>query len=274
VAPAELSLREPRAHELLDAILWAQTSAEHDALCRQAYAVAQARVEQALKDPSWTAMPEEQKGEFASLPPAVVFDADETLIDNSEYEAALITENKGYDIPLFDDKWVPLAAAKALPGAVEFTKWLREKGVEPIVITNRDEPPSRADTVKNLLALGFPLKPDGSTVLLREKARPEWREKAGRRAFVAQSYRVLLLVGDDLGDFVTVTGADLEKRRKLLEDRKDWWGVRWIVLPNPMYGSWERALYPASVKDEKERLRLKTERLRSFTKATSPAPSK
>ena len=264
-ASASAPSRAPRSHELLDSVLWAQTAVEHDALCRQAFALAASRVEQALKDTSWTALPD-QTGEYRSLLPAVVFDADETIIDNSEYEAELIARNVGYDVALFDDVWAPLARAKALPGAVEFTRWLREKGVEPIVVTNRDEPSSKAPTLKNLVDLGFAIRPDGSTLFLREKAHPEWRDKAGRRAHVAKSYRVLLLVGDDLGDFVTVAGADLAKRRQLADERKDWWGVRWIVLPNPMYGSWERALYPAEVKDEKERLRLKTEALRAFTK--------
>jgi acid phosphatase len=251
-------------HELLDAVLWTQTAAEHDLLYRQAFVLAAEHVKNGLDDPSWTAMPLEQTGDYQSLPPAVVFDADETIIDNGEYEAELIKEKKSYDGKLFDDVWIPLAAAKATPGALEFMRWLKEKGVEPIVITNRNDPPSKAPTLKNLLDLGFPLKADGSTVLLREKK--EWYEKAARRAVVAKSYRVLLLLGDDLGDFVTITDADLAKRRALADRFKDYWGVKWIVLPNPMYGSWERALYPKNATEDAERLRLKSEKLRGFRK--------
>jgi len=223
-----------RTHELLDAVLWTQTAVEHDALCRQSFLLARDRVERALSDPTWTALPEQTAG-YERLPAAVVFDADETIIDNSAYETELVREDKGYDSPLFDE-WAREPRAAAIPGAVEFTRFLKEKGVETIVIKNRDAP-QKAATLKNLLDLGFVLNPDGSTLLLRGE-RKEWTDKASRRAVVARSYRVLLLLGDDLGDFVAGNDTTVEKRRELAARYDAYWGSKWIVLPNPMYGSW------------------------------------
>ena len=261
-APAPAAIEPPRheTHELLEAVLWTQTAVEHDLLCRQAFALAAERLERALKDPKWTALPD-QTGDYGKLPPAVVFDADETIIDNSEYEAELIAEDKTHDSALFEE-WARKARAKAIPGALEFTRLLKEKGVETIVLTNRGEV-LHAATLRNLLELGFPLRADGSTLLARPKDVPD---KVSRRALVAKSYRVLLLLGDDLGDFTAPVDASVEERRKLAATHHDYWGWKWIVLPNPMYGSWERALIPSSAKDEGERLRLKYEKLKSFRK--------
>jgi len=264
-APAAAAAARPASwetHELLDAVLWAQTAAEHDALCRQAFVLAAERVEQALRDPRWTALPS-QTGDYGSLPPAVVFDADETIIDNTGFEAEMIKENKGFDGELLRE-WEMAGRATALPGALEFVRFLKEKGVEPIVITNRDAPRKPA-VVKNLLDLGFPVRADGSTVLLRGE-RKEWPDKESRRVFVSRSFRVLLLLGDDLGDFLPGVDTTVDGRRELAESHRDYWGSRWILLPNAMYGSWERALYPRDVKGDRERLRAKYDKLRGFRK--------
>jgi acid phosphatase len=59
-----------------------------------------------------------------------------------------------------------------------------------------------------------------------------------RRQAVAGGYRIVLNVGDDLADFLpdvrhaTVAGRDAARCA-----REDWWGRRWFLLPNPMYGS-------------------------------------
>ena len=71
-------------------------------------------------------------------------------------------------------------------------------------------------------------------MLLRGE-RPEWKNslKSLRRKFIAANYRIVALIGDDLGDFVDpkVFAGDRER----LEPR---FGASWFLLPNPMYGSW------------------------------------
>ncbi|MGZ8710662.1 MAG: HAD family acid phosphatase, partial [Thermoanaerobaculia bacterium] len=66
-------------------------------------------------------------------------------------------------------------------------------------------------------------------------------DKSPRRKEVADRYRVLLLAGDDLNDFANVRRAPWQEREDLITKTKDWWGTRWFMLPNPMYGSWEHA---------------------------------
>ena len=58
---------------------------------------------------------------------------------------------------------------------------------------------------------------------------------------MGRDYRVVLLFGDDLNDFVSAR-AGREARAALMEEHRANWGTRWIMLPNPTYGSWERAI--------------------------------
>lgn len=101
-----------------------------------------------------------------------------------------------------------------------------------------DPCPERTATMRNLVALGFPDAGDPGSFLLRN-ARPEWRtaDKGSRRAAIAQQYRIVALLGDDLRDFVE-RDVFAARRAELMP----LFGERWFVLPNPVYGSWERAL--------------------------------
>jgi acid phosphatase len=69
-------------------------------------------------------------------------------------------------------------------------------------------------------------------------------DKGARRAWVAARHRILLLVGDNFEDFVTVPAPEqtLAGRDTLAARFTEWWGTRWIVVPNPTYGSWETAI--------------------------------
>jgi acid phosphatase len=73
---------------------------------------------------------------------------------------------------------------------------------------------------------------------------PQWSgDKSSRRSHVATTHRILQLLGDDLGDFMAaarVAGAD--GRSQLVEEERSRWGKSWFLVPNPMYGSWEKAL--------------------------------
>ena len=60
---------------------------------------------------------------------------------------------------------------------------------------------------------------------------------------MAQTHRILLLIGDNFGDFLDGYRTSPAGRLALMEKHRDKWGKQWIVLPNPMYGSWDRALY-------------------------------
>lgn len=219
---------------------WVRDSADYAAITRQVYAVATRDLERFVADPSWSALPGQTDAE--GKPPAVILDVDETVLDNSPFEARLVLDEEEYDPAGNWPRWVHEAAAAAVPGAVEFTTWAAERGVAVFYVTNRNhdlEEPTR----RNLEALGFPLLADRDPLLTRYE-RPEWQsEKAGRRRHVAETHRILLLIGDDASDFATGFRASLEERRRRLAETAAYWGERWIVVPNPVHGSWERALY-------------------------------
>ena len=76
--------------------------------------------------------------------------------------------------------------------------------------------------------------------LLTAKEQPDWGSaKSTRRAAIAKDYRILLLVGDNLGDFSDGYKGDEAARLKVYEDNAAHWGKDWIVIANPTYGSFE-----------------------------------
>jgi len=98
-----------------------------------------------------------------------------------------------------------------------------------------------AATRQNLAYLGLPLNQEIDT-LLTKKERPEWTsDKANRRALIASSHRVVLILGDNLGDFTSEKPFLGQGRRKVAYAHTDMWGEKWFMLPNPLYGSWVAA---------------------------------
>ena len=231
---------EQPVHEDLSSVLWMKTSAEYRALTEQCYRAAKENVDLALSDPAWTAALEQEEP-CGHLPPAVVLDVDETVIDNAPYEARLVRDGTGHDQEKWD-RWVQRSEAAPIPGALDFISYVRGKGITVVYITNRKHQ-LEAATRENLLRLGFPVVDAPDAVLTRGE-KPDWgRDKSSRRAHLCRSYRILLVIGDNLNDFVSGAYRDPENRALLVDQYKTYWGERWIVLPNPAYGSWEGALY-------------------------------
>jgi 5'-nucleotidase (lipoprotein e(P4) family) len=152
--------------------------------------------------------------------------------------------------------------AAALPGALAFTKYARSRNVEVIYVTNRDSQ-SKEATRRSLARAGFPLH-EGVETLYCLGDQPGWNtDKGSRRAAIARRYRILLLIGDDLGDFLSEVRVSPEQRRRMAASYAGYWGERWIILPNPMYGSWAGSLYGYdSGLSTSEQLRRKRQHLR------------
>jgi 5'-nucleotidase (lipoprotein e(P4) family) len=227
--------------EQLHATLWMQTAPEFRAATEQVYRLATEKI--ANPQPGTAAL--EQLGvpadQLMRLPTAVILDIDETVLDNTVYQARLIRERRVYDNKSWGE-WVMAGQAEAVPGAREFIAAARQLGHTVFYVSNRDcstpaptptDPcPAKAATARNLVALGIDPAPDPQRMLLRGE-RPDWSAKTARRSFIASNYRIIAMVGDDLGDFVDpkVFAGD--------RARLDWrFGVNWFVLPNPIYGSW------------------------------------
>lgn len=232
-------LRNPNLHSTL----WAQTAVEYEGAARQAYALAEIQMERALRDSAWTASVAQGQAapaRYRRKPPAVVLDVDETVLDNGAYQARLILDNASYASDTWK-QWVREEQAEPVPGALRFTRMAVDRGVQVIYLTNRDADVESA-TRANLRAHGFPVD-DAPDAVLTQYEQTGWGPKQARREWVAERYRVLLLIGDNFGDFVPAADTSVAARQVRGRAFREYWGRRWIVLPNAQYGSWEGALY-------------------------------
>jgi 5'-nucleotidase (lipoprotein e(P4) family) len=217
------------------AYLWQQTSGEYRALTYQAYNVAKTKVEQELL-------------EKHNKKRAVIFDIDETVLDNSVGGARDIVRAGPWRESDFAD-WVKLKQAVAVPGALDFTKFLAEKRIEIFYVSNR-QMNMLEDTYENLTKLGFPVKKEN--ILMMKENTPSKEE---RRQDIQKKYKIVLLVGDNLTDFnIGFDKQTVEGRNALVDQMKNDFGEKYIILPNPLYGDWERAL-------PKKKLRLENLRV-------------
>lgn len=238
-------------NDLLNAELWMQRSVEYKANALAVYALGRIQLDKALADKTWTAATE-QTGNYQDLPPAVVLDLDETAMDNSAYQTGLVTTGTDFSSKTWD-AWVKAEKATAVPGAVEFTQYAESKGVKVFYVTNRSadqEEPTR----RNAQALGFPMGGNVDTFLM-SKEKPDWGSaKSTRRAHIAKDYRIVLLFGDNFGDFSDAYNGSEAERLKAYEAAKERFGRDWLMLANPGYGSFESAPYGHNFKlsaDEK-----------------------
>lgn len=271
ITPAGTLSRVPgQNHELLSAALWTQTAGEYIGYCNQTYRLAMRQLDLALADPSWTAAVE-QTGDYAALEPAVVLDIDETVLDNSPYEASLVWLDAAFDSDSWD-VWVKDESAEPVPGALEFCQYADERGVRVIYNTNRDAS-QEAATLANLKMKGFPVD-DAGEYLLTSNEQAGWgSDKITRRQHIAQTHRILLLVGDDMNDFVTGTRTGTEARNAVAAEHMHRMGQQWFILPNSMYGGWESGVFNRDFSLSREQiLRVKHNALNISYTALSGAP--
>lgn len=255
------------ADDNLNAVTWTQTAVEHDLILREIYRLAREKLDTAMADRSWDALPhEERAADPKNLPPAVILDVDETVLDNSPYQARLIRDDGEYNEFTWA-QWCKQADARALPGAVAFTRYAAAHGVAVFYLSNRAKDLD-AVTLANLRNAGFPVAgPDsflglGTFVPGCEQI---GSEKGCRRKLIGGRYRVLMQFGDQIGDFVDVLANTHAGRAAAVKPYADWFGERWFVLPNPTYGSWEPALFnndwtlPRVKRDAAKRAALRTD---------------
>ena len=245
------------ADDNLNAVLWVQRSAEYDAAAETVYRAATDKLDAALKDPQWDALvPDERAAPATGLPPAVVMDIDETVLDNSPYQARLVRDGGEYNEATWD-AWVREKRAKPVPGVVEFARAAQARGVTVLYISNRAEH-LIGPTLENLRAVGLPVKDESVFLGLGTfvpDCEQEGSEKLCRRQFAGRSYRVLMQFGDQLGDFAQILANTPEARAELQARHRGWFGERWWMLPNPTYGSWEPALFNNDWRQPREQRR-------------------
>ena len=223
-----------------DALTWVQNSAEYKQLTRQTYRMALSQLSVGMQDPKWSADEVQVvEGGYEDKPPAIILDCDETVLDNSAYNARNIVLGTQYETAIWN-AWCQEGQADAIPGALEFIKAAEGMGVKVFYITNRRDVVKEA-TIKNLKELGFPA--GEASVLTKNDDKNRDGTKVTRRATVAKDYRIVLMIGDNMSDLCT--GMDVpntNRRNEIALEKIDMLGSRWIMLPNPVYGSWQRAL--------------------------------
>lgn len=260
--------RSMPSHNNLHALLFQATSAEYMVLCLQTYQLARHSLLARLKD-----------GTYRN--PAVILDLDETVLDNSAYQAWQVATGTNYHDASWA-KWCKFGMARAVPGAVEFVRFATSHGVTPIFITSRiNEKELRAGTVKNLAALELLSReeavaeaknPEGdpmSTRLFMKKMAPvkwprpdnpqEFRldDKFDERIFCQQvrGYEIILSIGDNLADYAEYYGRVVDANGKKIDGVHPNTSVRraaaiqdaplfgrdFVLMPNATYGGWLRA---------------------------------
>jgi len=205
-------------------VLWFQRSAEYRALCYQAYNLAELRVKEYLANPV--------PGKTA----AVIFDIDETLLDNSPSEAKNIIDGQFYSAERWK-AWTDQASAGVVPGSQDFCRFLARHDIEPIYVSNRLNTESPA-TLLNLQKWNFPYA-DRNHLYLKSKT----SSKEERRNIIEKQFHVILLVGDNLSDFAQVfEDRSVDFGYPTVDSLRLDFGKKFIILPNPIYGDWTKPL--------------------------------
>ena len=229
-------------------ILWVKHAAEYRAITMQVYQSAARALPGFIDDQSWSALPGQDDAE--GLPPAVILDVDETVVSGADFQLAFerpFDDRKMYDYYEEHD-------ASPVPGVAEFVAAARQAGAAVFFVTNRscrqinDDPdlcPQKRAVVEELHEVG--IDTDETHVMLAGEQ--SWdRAKIARRKYIANTHRVIMLFGDDLGDFVPCVRTKLygpctepatkASRQLLVEEFSRFWGNGWYILPGPMHGSW------------------------------------
>jgi 5'-nucleotidase (lipoprotein e(P4) family) len=226
--PRKITASSLQSSLVPDGKLWSslfqQKAAEYQALCIQAYNIAQLRLDEALKQSS-------------PRPRAIITDIDETFLDNSPYSVHQALQGKDYDNDTWHE-WTGKGMADTLTGALSFFKYAASKNVAIFYITNRDEK-DKQGTLENLKRYSFPMA-DNDHLIVRQST----SSKEARRQQVAANYHIVLLLGDNLADFSALFDkkTTVERAANVQLSAAEF-GKRFIVLPNANYGGWEDAVY-------------------------------
>ena len=215
-APAAATVTEP------DSIRWVRNAAEYHAALYQVYRQATARAEfEATKRAPGTW--------------AVVLDADETVISNLAYQAERAKQGLGYSAESWN-AWTKRREATALPGAAEFLARVRALGGKIAIVTNRlvsECADTAAVFTKWALVYDAMLcRPDGTP----SDKNPRFAAvAAGKSPASATPVEVVAFVGDNIQDFPALAQAVKAKGAPGFAE----FGIRYFLVPNPMYGSWQ-----------------------------------
>ena len=240
-----LTYDQLRSRENTMGTLWYQNAAEVDALYQQGYNVATNKLKELLKQPT-------------DKPYSIVLDIDETVLSNIPFQVKMIKDGTAFNPKLWDE-WVQKAEAKPVAGAKEFLQFADKNKVQIYYISDRTDAQVDA-TIKNLEAQGLPVQ--GRDHLMFKKEGD--KSKEGRRQEVLKHTNLVMLFGDNLVDFAEFSTKSEADRDKMFEQLKAEFGDKFIIFPNPMYGSWESAVYQGEKKDGKGQSEARMNALKGY----------
>ena len=240
-----LTYDQLRSRENTMGTLWYQNAAEVDALYQQGYNVATNKLKELLKQPT-------------DKPYSIVLDIDETVLSNIPFQVKMIKDGTAFNPKLWDE-WVQKAEAKPVAGAKEFLQFADKNKVQIYYISDRTDAQVDA-TIKNLEAQGLPVQ--GRDHLMFKKEGD--KSKEGRRQEVLKHTNLVMLFGDNLVDFAEFSTKSEDDRDKMFEQLKAEFGDKFIIFPNPMYGSWESAVYQGEKKDGKGQSEARLNALKGY----------
>ena len=227
------------------AVAWQQHSGEYRALSFQAYNFARLSLAVQL-----------QKADPAK-PNCVIVDIDETVLDNSAFQGYEVKKGLSFDVKDWAE-WTAKGIADTVPGALSFLKYAQSQKVETFYVTNRDQSDYKG-TLANLQRLGFPFA-DAAHLVVKTIT----SDKEPRRQQILKTYNILLLCGDNLSDFSNVFYREGKNAIEQVEQLQKEFGTHFIVLPNPMYGDWEKLLYKGDHLNETEKSVQRINGLKGF----------
>ncbi|WP_293697836.1 MULTISPECIES: HAD family acid phosphatase [unclassified Sphingopyxis] len=177
-------------------------------------------------------------------PFAAVFDADETLIWNLGPMRYFAEKGSAFD-PKIWDQWEKSGAGKAvaMPGTADMLGKLRAAGITIVANTNRTAANAKGSE-DTLRAAGLGEFKHGETLFLMGDD-ATGSSKDMRRAAIASKYCVILMAGDQLGDFsqqFNVRDLPAPQRAALAASpaAAALWDKGWFLFPNSVYGPWEK----------------------------------
>ncbi|MBT0726096.1 5'-nucleotidase, lipoprotein e(P4) family [Rosenbergiella australiborealis] len=233
------------ADQSVMAVNWMQQSGEYQAIALQTFRFATSAFQQSV--------------DAGVRSPAVIVDLDETMIDNSAYQAWAAQQQAPFTDKTWS-QWTHAEQALAIPGAVDFARYVDSHGGTLFYVSNRSVH-DREATIANLRVLGFPGITDQTLLLSTSTS----NKQARFDTIHAEGFQVVVYVGDNLNDFGAATWhKNNSERRAFVEKNRAKFGTEFFLLPNPSYGDWESGLsngYSAMRPSEKLHTRLQALRV-------------
>ncbi|MDR0483658.1 MAG: hypothetical protein LBH40_00055 [Alphaproteobacteria bacterium] len=219
-------------------IYWFQVSNEYENVSKSLYKLAKIQLDENLRDNKNSAYLE-QKNNFLALPPAIILDIDDTILNSSNFSAFLAANHQEYSDKLWKE-YVDKAIGLAVPGSVDFIKYALDKKITVFLVSNRTQEDYDA-TLTNLKRIGVNY-PNMDKQIMLIGGKENWdSNKYNRYDEIAEKYRIVLIVGDNITDFLPsfVKGASYKEYKAINKRYKNYFEKYWVVLPNPLYGSWQ-----------------------------------